>query len=99
MRKTIYQNEKIKVKYETYPHALFGNYCLYYDKYKLPLALEGAVEMTAEQAEHLVKIIEPALDRLYLVAGADGLTAGREQGKKQLQNDLKKLLGITGAQK
>lgn len=92
MGKIIYQNEKIKIKYDTFPQMGFGNYYLHYDKYRLPLAIEN--ELTHEQAEQLVKIIKPALDRLHYVTRADGLHDGRTEGAQNLQNDLKKLLGI-----
>ena len=92
MGKIIYQNEKIKVKYDTHARIGYGNCYLYYGKYRLPLAIEN--ELTREQAEQLAKTIEPALNRLYFVASADGIHKGEEQGKKNLQNDLKKLLGI-----
>lgn len=88
MIKTIYKNKKIMIKYET---GCMHNY-LYYHGYKLPLAT--VTELTYKQARQLVKIIEPALERLFLVAGADSLIKGEEQGRKKIQNDIKKLLGI-----
>lgn len=95
MGEIIYQNDKIKIKYDVFPQMGFGNYYLHYKKYRLPLTIEN--ELTYEQAEQLVKVIEPALDRLHYVARADGLHDGRTEGEQKLQNDLKKLLGIEEA--
>ena len=92
MKKILFQNENIKIIRCEQEFARDDGYYLRYDKYLLPLKIES--KLTTKQAQRLAQVIEPTLERLLCVVFTDALFVGKERGKKDLQDDIKKLLGI-----
>ena len=92
--KTIYKTDFLIFKThnnKNYIHYKPVNYNNY-----IRIELFNIKELTKENAEAIAPILDVFAARLYFVAENNGYLRGRQDGKTQLQKDIKQLLGIKG---
>lgn len=84
---TIYKDDDIQIKHSN----LYGMVIYFDNRIRIDTRLK---QPTNEQCEYIAPLLKVVCTRMYKVGYSDGYDEGREEGVLELQNNIKRLLGV-----